>query len=574
MESNQDDILVCSVTFMDEVGLAYETLKVTILDVNDNVPRFSELDQIHILNITENFDIPNPIQRLQAVDMDNGGNGTVIFNITSGNEEGFFYIGLPLEYEGSDTSRQELFFNRTVDYEIYEHFNLTITLRDNGTPKPFIFEQLIYINIIDINDLNPIFTITRYDFEVPENHPLGPENPFGTVSAQDPDSGMGNIIYSIHSITPDPDNAFEYIGLNNGTGEIFLKQPIDFEHDFTLHSIAFDIQVQEDGRSEIDVAKVNVRIMDVNDIPPEINLRFGERVRVENTHEVNIIDLTASDQDGINETYLLTVLPHVNYIKNNNYFLDLYRITIEDAIDREQIPSIKVTLTVFDKGTPPLNTTYVFDIMVLDLNDNSPTFSQETYSAVVGENAPLGKTVIAVNAFDPDFQENGTVSYTIISVSPVTASHWFELDRHNGIISVNAALDYAIAKQVILLVRASDNSSAPRTNDTSVNIAVSPAVTFKPRSYQNHSNVDFKIQKLKTIYLEFRTNKENGILLYEENALDELLLIEIENGNVKYRHNTAYQTSEYKFEGINTSTNEWISVLYNAEQVSELLHAL
>lgn len=51
---------------------------------------------------------------------------------------------------------------------------------------------------------------------------------------------------------------------------------------------------------------------------------------------------------------------------------------------------------------------------VLDVNDNAPSFEQESYTAVIPENAPIGISVVNITATDPDEDEGGTIHFEII----------------------------------------------------------------------------------------------------------------------------------------------------------------
>ena len=559
-----DDTLTCNVL----TSASSVQIQLKVLDENDNVPRFSELEPVHTLNITENFNIPNPILRLETEDGDNGNNGTVDFYISGGNEQNFFYIGPPIDYLYSD--RNELFFNRTVDHEQHQSFNVTITAHDNGIP-PLYFDQIVYIKIIDVNDENPEFIITTYNFIVLENHPLGPQNPFGNVSALDRDFGSSVIVYSYRA--PSPDEAFDYVALNSSTGELYLEQSIDFETDTTLQQIHFTIQVQEVGRVELDCARVYIEIHDANDDSPEISSKETFHV-VENAPSSSRFKFTVSDTDGIGP-YVVELQPPVSY---NIIIVPSYRtfffLTINQTLDREMVENITLSFTVYDKGTPPFHTTKTVHIIISDENDNYPTFTQSAYNEVLGEDTPLGKIVTTVEAIDPDFGENGTVSYAITSVNPPVAQLWFHIDPLTGNIKLNATLDYSLAEKVSLVVTASDNGPAQdnrsnhMTTNTTVDISILPAVTFKPRSYQEHCHPNFNIQGTSKIYLEFRTSEKNGLLLYEETAQHEVFTLEIENSRLKYRlAATGQHSSEGTFEAIDVSTNDWISVLYDSDQV-------
>lgn len=557
-----EDILTCSATLPDLI----QQFQIKILDVNDNVPRFSELERVHMLNVTENFNIPNPIQRLQTVDDDKGENGTVEFSITAGNEENFFFIDEQLEYEGPD-DRKMLFFNHSVDYELYQNFNLTITVHDHGIP-PLCFEQIVFIKIIDVNDEGPTFIATTYSFEVLESHPLGSQNPFGNVSAVDPDSGPSVSVYTALS-DPHPDNAFNYIALNNETGELYLEQSIDFETDTTLRHIFFWIEVKEQGRTVEDITRVDITILDANDDKPQIDIIRSPDTILENRAVEKTIVLQVTDVDGIGQ-YSAQVQPPINITVTYLSFLKAYKLRINDILDREKVENITINFTVNDLGNPPLGATVTLVLVVLDENDNSPNFSQITYDAVVGENAPLQKIATTVEATDPDLAENGSVSYSITYVTPSLAQQWFDLNPLTGDIRVKAPLNYSIAERVSITVTASDNGTAPsnisshRSTSTTVNISISPAVTFKPRSFQEHCNPAIKIQDTSKIYIEFQTSEKNGLLLYEETAQDERLVLGIENGKlIAIAHNV-----QSIFETFDVSTDNWISVLYDSELVS------
>lgn len=51
---------------------------------------------------------------------------------------------------------------------------------------------------------------------------------------------------------------------------------------------------------------------------------------------------------------------------------------------------------------------------VLDVNDNAPTFPQESYTAVVPENASVNVSIVNITATDPDEGSGGTINFEII----------------------------------------------------------------------------------------------------------------------------------------------------------------
>ena len=71
-------------------------------------------------------------------------------------------------------------------------------------------------------------------------------------------------------------------------------------------------------------------------------------------------------------------------------------IFVIEPLDYEASHEYYLTVEATDGGSPPLSDMAAVNVNVTDVNDNSPVFSQSTYTAVVGEDAEPGKTVLMV----------------------------------------------------------------------------------------------------------------------------------------------------------------------------------
>lgn len=541
-------------------GIVFTDIFIKILDLNDNVPRFSDIEKVHTHNFSENTSPPHSILNLHVVDGDNGENGTFDISITAGNEENIFYIGLLPGPEEPDENRKQLILNSTVDHEKHQIFNLTITVHDHGTP-PLYYMQTILVNVLDANDNGAKFETSSYSFMLLDNGPFGPQNPFGSVEAMDIDSTQSTIVYSLSTDSnTNPYNAFDYVDINNVTGELYLKKTIRYED---VRELEFKVEAIEVGRSDKDIASVNVTIIDSDKGRPKIIIigRSFSKV-LENTLPNNIVFRVKSEASP-----LVKVQSPIQYNLIGSSPVFSIEFIGNETLDRERQETVTVSITVFNNETRYLNDTITIIMTVLDENDNSPSFTQDAYTVIVGEDIPLENPVTRVKASDPDFAENGSVSYAISSVNPATAEHWFDIDSHTGVISVNASLDYRTTASVNVTVTASDNGSIPRKTSTTVSISISPAVTFKTRSYQEHCSSDIKIQDASKIYIEFKTSEKNGLLLYEKTPQNEPFVLGIENGELIVNSQNLIQTT------VNVSTNNWISVLYDSEEVHIYMYA-
>lgn len=74
-------------------------------------------------------------------------------------------------------------------------------------------------------------------------------------------------------------------------------------------------------------------------------------------------------------------------------------IFIIDNLDYESSHEYYLTVEATDGGTPSLSDVAAVNINVTDINDNTPVFSQDTYTAVVSEDAVLEQSVITVCIF-------------------------------------------------------------------------------------------------------------------------------------------------------------------------------
>lgn len=95
-----------------------------------------------------------------------------------------------------------------------------------------------------------------------------------------------------------------------------------------------------------------------------------------------------------------------------------------------------------DNGTPPLQSSSRVVIQVLDVNDNTPTFSQKLFTVQLPARveSPKPAAVYRLIALDKDKGINGQVTYSITEQELAV----FTIDPTTGVISSTAAFPAGI----------------------------------------------------------------------------------------------------------------------------------
>ncbi|TNM85757.1 hypothetical protein fugu_008028 [Takifugu bimaculatus] len=99
----------------------------------------------------------------------------------------------------------------------------------------------------------------------------------------------------------------------------------------------------------------------------------------------------------------------VRLVQVENQWRNVGKLVLCNPLDRETTESYVLTVSVADRGIPPLNSSAVVMVTVADCNDNAPVFSSTEYHTQVRENSAVGTHLVQVTAQDPDLGPNGSV---------------------------------------------------------------------------------------------------------------------------------------------------------------------
>ncbi|XP_041115956.1 protocadherin-20-like [Polyodon spathula] len=274
----------------------------------------------------------------------------------------------------------------------------------------------------------------------------------------------------------------QYVNLNNTTGELYAAAiEIDREalcpenSDNQACILSFDILILP--QQYFRLVKVKIIVKDVNDNSPRF-LASEIQVFVPENAQINsrfAIEHSAVDPDtGIHgvQTYWLRNdygLFTLDVEENENGDLTPFLIVI-GSLDRESKDEYVTDIIAEDGGTPQHLGTATLKIIITDVNDNCPVFTESQINVTVYGNAANGAHVTRVHAFDSDLGSNAQISYTYSERVPQASKALFNLDTNSGIIKISGIMDGNTAQRHKLTVLANGLGCIPAVTVVTVNI--------------------------------------------------------------------------------------------------------
>ncbi|KAG5844867.1 hypothetical protein ANANG_G00167610 [Anguilla anguilla] len=309
-----------------------------------------------------------------------------------------------------------------------------------------------------------------YSVNVTENSPIG--TPVTQLRAADADDGSNaEVVYSFSIYTSEKTQ--ETFDLNPSTGEIKVKGGIDYEE-----TKMYEIHVEAKDKGAVQRSaqcKLTVFVVDMNDNYPTISIASFKNPIKENVPIDTVIALiSVSDRDsGENGKVDFSVnrpLPFSLRVTSEGY----YALLVSEPLDREKVPEYDITLTVRDRGTPPLYDNETLTLQLLDVNDNAPQFPKSFYTIPVMENNAPGSLLSSVTAFDPDLHENQYLVYFIVEkeIYNTSISMLFSINPEDGNLYALRTFDYEREKEFLFHIEARDSGFPPLSSNVTVHIII------------------------------------------------------------------------------------------------------
>ncbi|NWR21362.1 PCD15 protein, partial [Emberiza fucata] len=389
------------------------TVNIVVIDANDNSPTFSNIS--YSVKIYTDMQPGEGVIKLTAVDADEGANGQIVYEILAG-AQGDFVIN---EHTGLITIAPGVLLT------VGRSYALTVRASDCAPPAQRRSSiTTVYIEVLPPNNQSPPrFPQLMYSLEVSEAMRIGAV----LLNLQAFDREGDPIKYLIQN--GDPQQVFN---LSQSSGLLALGKPLDRESTDRYILIVTASDGRPDGTS---TATVNIVVTDVNDNGPVFDMFLPRNLSVQE-EEANAFvgQVRATDADaGVNG--------QVHYSLAN--FNNLFRITSNGSIytavklNREVRDHYELVVEATDGAVAPRRSTLTLAIKVLDIDDNSPVFTNASYTVCVPENLPPGTVFLQLEAKDVDL--GADVNYRIRTEE---AREHFALNKHTGELSLRKSLDY------------------------------------------------------------------------------------------------------------------------------------
>uniref|UniRef100_A0A8C8T1I1 Cadherin-23 n=1 Tax=Peromyscus maniculatus bairdii TaxID=230844 RepID=A0A8C8T1I1_PERMB len=424
------------------VSVPNAKLTVNILDVNDNTPQFKPFGITYYTErVLEGATPGTTLIAVAAVDPDKGLNGLITYTLLDLTPPGYVQL--------EDSSAGKVIANRTVDYEEVHWLNFTVRASDNGSP-PRAAEIPVYLEIVDINDNNPIFDQLSYQEAVFEDVAVG--TVILRVTATDADSGNFALIeYSLG----DGEGKF---AINPNTGDIYVLSSLDREKKdhYILTALAKDNPGDVASNRRENSVQVVIQVLDVNDCRPQFSKpQFSTSVYENEPAGTSVITMLATDQDEGSNGQLTYSLEGPGM---EAFFVDMDSGLVTTQRPLQSYERFNLTVVATDGGEPPLWGTTMLLVEVIDVNDNRPVFVRPPNGTIlhIKEEIPLRSNVYEVYATDKDEGLNGAVRYSFLKTAGNRDWEYFTIDPVSGLIQTAQRLDREKQAVYSLILVASD----------------------------------------------------------------------------------------------------------------------
>lgn len=301
----------------------------------------------------------------------------------------------------------------------------------------------VTIDVTDINDNAPSFSLPFYSVDILENNSIG--SIVIRVSATDLDwDDNADIVYSLFD--PDDDPASPSFDIHRKQGVV--RAVVTLNYELRAHHRVTLVAVDRGVPARTGTAVLEVDVIDVNDERPEfepgsltMNIRENQPIGT----SVGTLKAVDADSQPYN-VFSFGLQPPPGSSRGDDkapFAVDPKsgKIATTRVLDREGRDIYYLTTTATDDGNRVLSSTATVTILVQDVNDCAPVFAHpaadSNLSIAIFNRALKGHVVTRLRAIDGDAGKNGHVMY---SIERGNDRAMFRINSSSGVISLDADL--------------------------------------------------------------------------------------------------------------------------------------
>uniref|UniRef100_A0A8B9HJS1 FAT atypical cadherin 1a n=1 Tax=Astyanax mexicanus TaxID=7994 RepID=A0A8B9HJS1_ASTMX len=320
------------------------------------------------------------------------------YKIVSGDNENLFKAE---EYQLGDFSflriRTKGGSSAILNREVRDHYVLTVKAVERNSNAEA--RTRVRVQVLDTNDLRPLFSPTSYSISLPENTAI--RTSIAKVTATDADIGTnGEYYYSFREWT-------DMFAVHPTSGVVTLTGKLDYSEtkQYDLEILAVDRGMKLYGSSGFSsMAKLTVRVEQANEHAPVITAVTLAPSDNEKDPTYAVVTVEDDDQGANGEIASLSVvagdpLQQFRAMRTSPGSKE-YKIKAVKEVDWDSQPyGYNLTLQAKDKGSPPqFSSAKVIHITSPQFKVGPPKFEQGVYRVNVSEFAPLHTPVVMVTA--------------------------------------------------------------------------------------------------------------------------------------------------------------------------------
>ncbi|XP_066596420.1 LOW QUALITY PROTEIN: neural-cadherin-like [Prorops nasuta] len=438
---------------------------VFITDVNDNKPMFKDCATYNP-KVEEGAPNGSPVIKVQATDEDKGVNGQVKYSIVQQpNQKGTKFT--------VDEETGQVLTNKVFDREGDDGKFVSVTVKATDQGEPSLEGVCSFtVEITDVNDNPPLFDRQRYVENVKQDASIGTN--ILRVSASDEDAdNNGAITYSLSS--PNNDQGLDYFEIQPESGWIVLKKPLDGCSPRDRYRL--QVRASDRGMQSLfaDV-EVVLDVVDRNNKPPVWDANVYGPIHIKENVTVGTVVTSVKASSGIedNPTVFYRLMPGSTAQTNKYHTFYLQQraeadvtwadIKVNHPLDYESIKEYNLTIRVENNGAQQLASEATVYILLEDVNDEIPLFTEREQETVL-EGEPIGSKVTQVNAIDKDGSyPNNKVTYYVVESQRNEGKEYFEINSETGEIFTKVVFDREKQGAYALEVEARDGAPSARPN--------------------------------------------------------------------------------------------------------------